>query len=353
MWFRRRRAPRIHDELTFHRDQLIDRYVAAGIDRREAERRVLLEFGGVAQIEEECRDVRGHWLEDAWRDVHYAIRTLRRNPGFAAAAVLSLALGIGANTAIFTLINTVLLRTLPLSEPDRLVHLARLFDNRPMQLSLPLFERVRDEVTSLSGVFAQAPGDVTVTMDGEDEFVAADLVSGAYFTVLRLEPAVGRLLTPADDVLSPAAPAAVISDRFWERRFGRDPSAIGRTLAVRDRTFTIVGVTPRTFSSAAFDRSPDLFLPLLPMTTDLQRREGDLNWVLVLGRLKSGATVDQANAELQVLYRSFVQSLAEAAPEKDRPAILRQRAAALAAPDGFNPLRDLYRGSLLDRKSVV
>src|SRR5262245_44499208 len=152
MWFRRRRGPRIHDELRFHRDQLIDDYVARGMDRREAERRALLEFGGVAQIEEACRDVRGRWLEDAWRDVHYAGRTLRRNPGFAAAAVLSLALGIGANTAIFTLINTVLLRKLPVPEPDRLVHIARLLNGRPGPLSYPLFERVRAEVTSLSNV---------------------------------------------------------------------------------------------------------------------------------------------------------------------------------------------------------
>jgi predicted permease len=154
-------------------------------------------------------------------------------------------------------------------------------------------------------------------------------------------------------VLSPAVPAAVISDRFWERRFGRDPSAIGKTLVARDRTFAIVGVTPRAFTGAGFERTPDLFLPLLPMMPDQQRREADLNSVLVLGRLKPGATVDQANAENQVLYRSFVASQAAAAPEKDRPAILRQRAAVLSSPDGFNSLRDDYRRSLLILMGIV
>jgi len=216
-----------------------------------------------------------------------------------------------------------------------------------------LFEQFRDSVTSISSVFAQGTFDQAITLDGEDEFVTADLVSGVYYVVLGIEPAAGRLLGPGDDVLSPSSPAAVISDRYWQRRFGRSPSAIGKVFNVRDRAFTIVGVTPPSFEGARPGRVPDLMLPLLMMMSDVQRQATDFNWLNVLARLKPGQTVDQANAEVQVLYASFVQSQAAQAPEKDRPDILRQRAAALPAPDGFNPLRTNIAQPLLILMGIV
>src|SRR6202040_2467695 len=139
--FRRRRATRLHDEIQFHRGRLIEDYIAAGLTRGEAERRAFLEFGGVPQIEEAVRDVRGRWLEDLAKDLRYAFRTLRRNPGFSVIAVLLLALGIGANGAIFSLINAVMLRTLPVKEPERLVQIARILsDGQPVGVSSPMFE---------------------------------------------------------------------------------------------------------------------------------------------------------------------------------------------------------------------
>jgi len=259
----KRRDPRLGDEIRFHRDRLIEDYTAAGMDRTEAERRAFLEFGNVAQIEEACRDARGRWREDLATDLGYACRTLRRSPGFSAVAVLSFALGIGANAAIFTLINAVMLRTLPVKQPDRLVQIARLLDGRPGLVSYPLFEHFRDNVKSISSAFAQGTSDQAIVIDGEDEFVTADLVSGGYFIVLGIEPAAGRLLGPDDDVLSPSSPAAVISDRYWQRRFGRSPSAIGKSFTIRDRTFTIVGVTPPSYQGASPGRASDLMLPLL------------------------------------------------------------------------------------------
>src|SRR5690349_22950760 len=125
MKWSRRRAPRVHDELRYHRDRLVDDYVASGMDRGAAERRAFLEFGNVAGLEEAVRDVRGRWLADLAKDVRYAVRTLRRSPAFAAVAVLSLALGIGANAAIFSVINAAMLRPLAVPEPDRLVILGR------------------------------------------------------------------------------------------------------------------------------------------------------------------------------------------------------------------------------------
>ncbi len=354
MWFNKRRDPRVNDEIRFHRDRLIDDFLAKGMSRQEAERRAFLEFGNVGQIEEAVRDVRGRWLDDLTSDLRYATRTLRRTPGFTAVAVLSLALGIGANAAIFTLINAVMLRTLPVREPNQLVQITRLLDGRPGVVSYPLFEYFRDNVKSISSAFAQQTANQAIVIDGEEEFVTTDLVSGGHYGVLGIEPAAGRLLGPADDVLSPASPAAVISDRYWQRRFARSQSAIGATFTLGDRLFTIVGVTPAWYDSAMAGHVPDLTLPLLmKVASGPQYRSTDFNWLNVLARLKPGATVEQANAEVQVLFQSFVQAQSAQAPEKERANILRQRAVALPAPDGFNPFRDNVGRPLLILMGIV
>jgi predicted permease len=178
-------------------------------------------------------------------------------------------------------------------------------------------------------------------------------VSGAYYSLLGIEPVEGRLLGPADDVLSPSSPAAVISDRYWERRFSRSPSAVGKAVTIRDRVFTIVGVTPPSFQSARAGHLPDITLPLMSMMSEEQRTEITNNWVSVLGRLRPGATVEQADAEVQVLWRSFLHSHVATAREKDRAGILQQRAAALPSSDGFNPFRYDYARSLLILMGVV
>jgi predicted permease len=354
MWFNRRRDPRVRDEIGFHRDRLIEDYLAAGMDRAEAERRAFLEFGNPAQIEESVRDVRGRWLEDLGRDLRYALRALGRNRGFAAVAVLSLALGIGANAAIFSLINAVMLRALPVKEPDRLVQITRLSpEGRFSPLSYRLFEYFRDNMTSISGALAQSGGDQAIVIDGEEEFVTAELVSGAYYSVLGIEPAAGRLLGPSDDVLSPSSLAVVISDGYWRRRFDRSQSAIGKVVTIRDRLFTIVGVTPPSFQSVRAGHRPDIALPLVPMMSEEVRTEITNNWLSVLGRLKPGATVEQANAEVQVLWRSFLQSQVAQAREKDRAGILQQRATAFSSSDGINPFRYDYAQSLLILMGIV
>src|SRR5262245_41355739 len=295
MRFFRRRDPRVGDELRFHRDRLVDEFLAAGMSRQEAERRAFLQFGNVPQIEEAVRDVRGRWLDDLAADLRYAVRTLRRTPGFTCVAVLSFALGIGANAAIFSLINAVMLRTLPVKEPDQLVQITRLLDGRPGVVSYPLFEYFRDNVKSISGAFAQQTSNQAIVIDGEEEFVTTDLVWGGHYGVLGIDAAAGRLLGPQDDTASPASPAAVISDRYWLRRFGRSPSAIGSTFILGDRLFTIVGVTPSWYESAMAGHVPDLTLPLLmKVASGPQYRSTDFNWLNMLARLKPGATVEQA-----------------------------------------------------------
>ena len=343
----RRRDPRVRDELTYHRDRLIEDYVAAGMDRPAAERRAFMEFGSVPGLEEAVRDARGRWLADLATDLRYARRVLWRSPVFAAVAVLSLALGIGANAAIFSVINAVMLRPIAVPEPDRLVLLARVRDDgHPQFLPYRLFETMRDRLTSASGVIAVGTAEQTAVVDGEDELVSLDLVSGSYFEVLGIRAARGRVLSPADDAIAPAAPAAVISDHYWRRRFGRSADAIGKTLTIRSRLFTIVGVTPPAFRGIRPDRTPDVTLPLNLMLSDDQRHSMDLNNYMVMARLAPGATVARADAEMQALYAGFVQLQASLEREKDRPAILRQRAAALPAPDGFNAFRYEYWRSL-------
>ena len=348
MKWNRRRDPRVTDELRYHRDRLVEDYVAAGMDRAAAERRAFLEFGNVANLQEQVHDARGRWWADFRQDVRYALRTLRRSPGFSLAAILLLALGIGANAGIFSVINAVMLRPLAVSEPGRLVLISRLAPNdRPLSVPFPFFERLRDTLQSVSGITAIGTAQQTVVVDGDDELVAADHVSGSYFDVLGVKPAAGRLLSPADDVRAPETPAAVISDGYWQRRFGRDPGAIGKAIQVRERVFTIVGVTPPAFQSFRPDRTPAVMLPLQLMLRDDERNGMDWNNFVVIARLKPEATVAQANAEVQTLYGRAVQEQAAAQREKDRPAILRQRAAATAAPDGFNTFRYDYGRSLI------
>jgi predicted permease len=358
------RDPRVRDEVRFHRDRMIEDYLAQGLDRAEAERRARHEFGDPREIENAVLDVRavGYarwrrlWLDDFASDLRYAWRTLRRSPGFFAIAVLSFALGIGANAAIFTLINAVMLRSLPVSEPDRLVQISRFgADGYRYVVSTPLFELFRDsgKVTSLSSLFAQATADLAVTIDGEDEFVTADLVSGEYYRVLGVQPAAGRVLGPGDDVAAPETAAAVMTDRFWLRRFGRNPAAIGKTITINDRVFTIVGVTAPTFQSAKQGRAPDLMLPLTPMMRGPQQRSPAFNWLSLLGHLKPGATIEQLNAEVDVLYRAYQQQLAATAPERERAQMLRGRAAAQLAPDGFNTIRDSIARPLLILMGIV
>uniref|UniRef100_Q01UZ0 Permease n=1 Tax=Solibacter usitatus (strain Ellin6076) TaxID=234267 RepID=Q01UZ0_SOLUE len=349
MWLRGKRAEaELSAELRYHFDRMIDDLVAAGVAPEEARRRARLEFGGVEQVKEECRDVRGRWVEDLGKDLRYAVRTLRRSPGFLLVSVLSLALGIGANTAIFSLINAVMLRTLPVAEPERLVQITRLrASGKPGVVSYPLFVYFRDSLKSVSGVTAELESGTMISMDGTEEEVSTELIWGDFYTVLRMKPAAGRLLVAGDDR------AAVISYRYWQRRFGASPAALGKTLLFQDKAFTIVGVTPASYHGTTPGRDPDITMSGSMMLSERQRRDAGFNFLSMMGRLAPGVTAEQANAELQVIWQAFVQRMAAAAPEKNRPEILRQRAGVLSASGGFNWLYDDYSKALLVLMGVV
>jgi predicted permease len=356
IWPRPHRDPRIGDEVRFHRDRLIDDYVAAGVEPLEAERRAFIAFGNVAAIEEECRDVRGRWLQDMGQDLRYTLRMLRRNRVFAIVVILALALGIGANTAIFSLINAVMLEALPVHEPDRLVQIGRILRDgdgpvRKAPLSYPIYEHLRNNLKSVSGVFAQAFVE-PMPVDGEDDLVTVDAVSSSYFDVLGMRPAAGRFFVAADDVPAPTNAVAVITDAYWQRRFGRRPDAIGMSLAIRQRVFTIVGVTPSAYAGAQSGRTTDLIVPIATMMTGEQRTNIGNTWLAVMGRLNPDTSLTQASSEVAALYTGLLQANAFA-PVSRRAELLRQRAGAFAAPGGFNPVRDAIAQPLLIVMGIV
>ena len=206
-------------------------------------------------------------------DLRYAARMLRRDPAFATVAIVSLAIGIGASTAAFSVFNVVMLRPLPVSDPDRLVLLKPERRGDEFILVNPIYEELRARQTTLSGMFAaNDPSHLKVTFEDETApaYLRASLVSGSYFAVLGLTPHMGRLLAEQDDQLPAASSddrcAAVISYRLWVRRFELNPAAIGRTLRVRDSTCAIVGIAPATFETHQTGFTPDIWLPLRPFT---------------------------------------------------------------------------------------
>ena len=271
------------------------------------------------------------------QDLLYAFRVLRKSPGFTAVAVLSLALGIGATTAAFSVLNAALLRPLPVAEPRRLVLLLPERRGQRYILFNPIFEELRRRQHMLSGMFdvSGAPF-LKVTFAGAvgPTYVRGSLVSGSYFSVLGLSPSHGRLLSEGDDEIAgtPGSTgcAAVISHRFWIRQFQQDPAAVGRALRVRDADCTIVGVAPAGFDGHQAGYSVDVWVPLRALTDPkLLASHGMAFFAGVMGRLREGATVGQAEAELTSLYRRIQAS--EPAPPPNsgaapvRPDELRMR----------------------------
>jgi predicted permease len=290
-------------------------------------------------------------MNTLWQDLRYGARMLIKHKGLTIIAILSLALGIGANTAIFSLVDVVLLKSLPVKEPERLAQFKWMGGPTPRTLnysgsarrdeargaliktSFPqqTFEQFRARQSVFTDLFAFARLEqVNANVDGQAEVASGLVVSGGYFTGLGLQPALGRAITTEDD--SPNAPAvAVISHRYWERRFGADPAVIGKQVNLNNAAFTIIGVTPREFAGVlGGGDAPDLTIPL--MTEPLVRgnnknlNQQGLWWLLLMGRLKPGVTLEQAQAELEpVFQRTALENL-------PRPANQTQ-AATTAPPD--------------------
>jgi hypothetical protein len=331
-WRLNRREQELNDELAFHVETQTHDLIRAGVPPAEARRRVLSGFGGLAPIKERTRDARGRrWLTDLVADFRYAARALRQHPGFAIVAVLTLTLGIGANTAIFSMVNAVLLRPLPVRDPGRLV----LFTDdvsqgaifsRPFRggtwilFSTETYEFLASSPLPFQSVAAFESGvyrdglEVPGARSQTDTLVDGHFVSGNFFETMGAAAILGRTLT-ADDDRAGAVPVAVASERFWRRNLDADPQAVGRTILIDDRTFTVVGVTPASFFGERVGPAPDVWLPLHQRSAQLRERT-DYYWLSLIGRLAPGQAIAAAEAAATAALRQFLASR-ETAPLDD------------------------------------
>ena len=316
IFHRNRSAQRLNDEIQFHLDQQIAENLAAGMSPAEARYAARCAFGNPTFLNQEARDTWGWtWLEQIASDLRYGARMLRRSPGFTAVAVLTLALGIGANTAIFSFINALRMRTLPVHWPDELVLITPANDrNGDLGFSYPLYEAVRDENRTLAAIFVRAGGAMSVSVDGQAEIAAngGQYVSGSYFSTLGVQAFAGRTFTPAEDKVPGQNPVAVISYSYWKHRFALRPSAIGKTIYLNGIPFTIIGVTPPRFFGIEVGRSPDITVPMT-MYPQLNLGSTELSnpgswWLAAMARLRPGVSAEQATADLSAIFEHYVEA---------------------------------------------
>jgi predicted permease len=373
--FSRARLERdIDNELAFHIDAHTRDLIREGVPPEEARRRALAAFGGTAPISELTRDARGgRWWQDFLNDLRYASRSLRHHPGFAVVAILTLTLGIGANTAIFSMVNGLLLRPLPVRDPSRLVLFSESASEGTVSGSPPpggrwdlfsseVFDYLRSQALPLQAIGAFASGEQSVALglpDGpaRDLRAQAHLVSGNYFDVIGATPARGRPLS-LDDDRPGALPVAVASDRFWREHLGADPLVIGRTITINQAAFGIVGVMPPEFFGERVRRSPDLWVPLVHQPQVQQRApaaaRAELYWLSLFGRLGPSHTMAGAEAATTSALRQFLTASASAnLTGDDRQSVASVRVDMVTGSRGVSVTRNQNRQLLVLLLSAV
>jgi putative ABC transport system permease protein len=362
----RRRDAELADEIQAHLDSLAEDHVRRGMSVDEARRAARRDFGGLEQMKEQYRAQRGlPWIDTLAQDGRYAFRMFRKHRWFTAIAVLTLALGIGANTAIFTLIHRVLLQTLPVRSPEQLLELSCVIPGDPdlvrCETSYPGFQIYRANNTLFEGLFAfAAPGPLNLNDQSEAAPATGLLASGEMYSVLGVVPGAGRLFDAREDQL--ASPLVIVlSDSYWRRRFGGDPAVIGRAVRLNNIGATIVGVTPREFRGLEVGTTPDVMLPMAP-AAELLLGNGKLErewewWVRVIGRRKDGVSLEAVEAALEPLFQKTREQFVAALPAESARAFstilvdshFRARPAAAGAASDFRhdldrPLRILMGG---------
>lgn len=369
---RERRERDLALQLEMHVDMLTEENIRAGVDRVEARRMARLTLGGVESIKEKCRD---RWeaplIASLWRDVFYAVRVLNKNRVFAATAVLTLALGIGANTAIFSLLNAVMLRELPVREPQQLVFFGKAqaqgsggsLPNHSTQLfSYPFYRLFRRDnqvfadVAAIHSMLFATHG--RVSGNANFDKVGVELVSGNYFSALGVNPARGRVLSDADDGTPGAHPVAVASYSWWERRLAGNPRAIGDEVTIGSTAYTIVGVAAAGFSGLTVGQSPDLWIPLA-MEKEISPGWNGLEKNLfqslhIIARLKHGIGKTQAQAATNFLFRRILRGWVVPQPSKQELEDIEHAQIDLtAAATGRSQLRRQFSSALEILMAVV
>ena len=356
-WFRLRRLEDDLDrELQYHIDRRVTDLIHSGLPEPEARRRAALDLGGVTQVREEVRDLwLTRWLRDFVYDLRFSARSFRRSPSFTATAVLSLALGIGATTALYSLIDQVVLRALPVDHPERLVLIdwngeqrAEISGTGDSLMSYPICRDLQQQQQFFDGVLCRAATTINLSTGGDATPTAAELVSGTYFSVLGVRPALGRLFTIDDDQEPELSPVVVLSYEFWKNQFGGAQDAVGRKVLVNRHPMTVIGVAAPAFHGIDVGEVPSLWIPAVMspqaipgFSRMLDRRTA---WVQILGRLKQNVSLTGARIGLQPWFKAMLDedtrrtNLSTASAERRRQ-FLASTLRLTAAPAGHSNLR--------------
>ena len=359
-WFRQGRLEGDLDrELQYHIDRRVTDMIHSGLPEPEARRCVALEFGGTT-LREEVRDVwLSRWIRDFVHDLRFSARSILRSPSLTAAAVLSLALGIGATTALYSLVDQIVLRALPVDHPERLVlfnwngeQLAETFGTDNV-MSYPLCRDLQQQKQFFDGVFCRAATTINFSTGGEPRMTGAELVSGTYFSVLRVNPALGRLLTAEDDQVPGSSPVVVLSYNFWQHQFGGAQDIVGRKVLVNQHPMTIVGVAPPTFHGIDVGEVPSVWIPAVMSAQSIPGFETMLDrrtrWMQIMGRLKQSVSLAEARTGLQPWFKAMLDEDTRRTDfsrfsAEQRRQFLASTLDLTAAPEGYSVLRqDLSR----------
>jgi predicted permease len=303
-WFSRKKwEQQLDDELRFHIERQTAENIAAGIAPEESRRQAILQLGAAEGVKEDCREQRrGFWLETLWVDVRYGLRILRKNPGFTTVAVLTLALGIGMNTAVFSVVNGVLLNPLPYNQPNQLV--ALWWDRSPGQHSSITYLNFLDwqkESTVFSYLGAYLQNDMILTGAGESERVVDVRISANFFDLLGVRPLLGRTIHSEEDQLG-AGRVALISDGFWKRKFGSSPGVLGKSITLDGIVYVLVGVVPE---KSPLYTSADVYTPLGQFNDPPFRDRRASMGTIGIARMKPGVTLAQARADMDSVARNL------------------------------------------------
>jgi putative ABC transport system permease protein len=345
----------IQREMQFHVAERVDDLVSGGMSRPDAEREAHRMFGHRSTHHENTRDAdMNTWLESFNSDVKQGFRVLRASPAFTIVAVVSLALGIGANTAIFSLINAVMVKSLPVERPEELVTVAA--DAYGSELNFPLWEKLRDSKTGLASSAVFSATDWDLSNGGLGRNARGDLVSGNYFPMLGVRPAAGRLFTQADDTRG-CAPIVVLGYGFWQSEFGGAQSAIGKNISLSGTSYTIVGVTPPEFYGATVGRVIQIYAPLCahPVIANGTPDRLQHMWFLsFIGRLAPGTSLAQVNANVSAAMPSILE--AGLAPGEYQDALKEIKKYQIRFTEGvtaLSSLRQTYSKALIVLMTVV
>ncbi|HEV3316064.1 MAG TPA: ABC transporter permease [Candidatus Angelobacter sp.] len=340
----------LDEELSAYAELVAAEKEQSGMSHEEARRDARREMGGVEQVRQNVREIHaGVWLEKLGQDIRYGARSLAKNPAFSIVAIATLALGIGANTAMFSLLDQIVLHLLPVKQPERLVKVTVVGNNYGNsygtdRVSWPMFEDLRGRNEAFSDMFCRFPATVTVGYGDRATQARAELVSASYFPVLGVGAAMGRTIAPDDDNVPDERPVVMLSYSFWRNYFNADPTIVGRTIVLNGHDMTIIGVAQAGFDGVELGNAAQMFVPIMmktemtPHSDGLKDHRRRLAWVAAYGRLKPGISGQQAQSSLQPLLHSILQMEVQQADfrqfsDEDRQQLLRNRIEVLPGSD--------------------